>query len=230
MRPAPVHLHYEFGGQQEYCLSFGDSGANRSILIVPPLFDEMNRVRRMLVEAMRALASCGLRTLLPDLPGCNESMAAMSAQTLETWRDAIVAAASQLGSTHVASMRGGCLIDHRPDLPHWRLAPVKGASVLKTMLRARIAAEKESGNSVTIEQLMAAAQTGPLELSGNILGFAMLESLDKAEPVPVDDLHEATLAEIAGTPLWLRAEPGDAPEMSAAIAADLDRWSASCDR
>jgi hypothetical protein len=28
--------------------------------------------------------------------------------------------------------------------------------------------------------------------------------------------------------LWLRAEPGDDPAMSAAIAANLDRWSASC--
>ena len=221
MRPAPVHLHYEFGGQQEYCLSFGDSRANRSILIVPPLFDETNRVRRMLVEAMRALASCGVLTLLPDLPGCNESTADLSVQTLEKWRDTIYAAASQFGATHITSLRGGCLIDHRPDLPHWRLAPVKGGSVLKTMLRARIAAEKESGNSITIEQLMAAAQSGPLELSGNILGVAMLESLDKAEPVPVDDLHEATLAEIAGTPLWLRAEPGESREQADALAAIL---------
>lgn len=228
MKPAPVHLHYEFAGHREYCLSFGDLQASRSILIVPPLFDEMNRVRRILAETMRTLASCGVRTLLPDLPGRNESLAALPEQTLETWLDAIDSAASQLGSTHIVSIRGGCLIDHRPDLPHWRLAPVNGRSLLKTMLRTRIAAEKESGISVTAEQLLAKAQSGELDLSGNILGLGMLESLDMAEPVAVDNLCEVALADVDGMPLWLRAEPQDRPEMSAAIAAALDRWSASC--
>jgi hypothetical protein len=228
VRPAPDHLHYEFGGQREYCLSFGDADAARSILIVTPLFDEMNRVRRMLIEAMRALAHSSVRTLLPDLPGCNESVADLSAQTLETWQRAVETAATVLGATHIASIRGGCLIDGRPTLPHWRLAPVKGGSLLKTMLRTRVAAEKEGGNNVTIEQLMAAAQSGPLELSGNMLGSAMVNALEKAEPIAVLSLHEPALADVAGTPLWLRAEPQDSAEMSAALAAELDRWSASC--
>jgi hypothetical protein len=225
---APVHLRYEFGGQQEYCLSFGTASASRSILIVPPLFDEMNRVRRMLVEAMRALASSDVRSLLPDLPGCNESTADLAVQTLESWQDAVGAAGSQLGATHVASIRGGTVIDHKPALPQWRLAPVKGSSLLKTMLRTRIAAEKEGGKSVTNEQLMAMAQSAPLELSGNMLGLAMLESLDGAEPALVANLRDVAVADIAGTPLWLRAEPQDSAEMSAALAAELDRWSASC--
>lgn len=228
MRPAPVHLHYEFGGQSEYCLSFGDASAARSILIVPPLFDEMNRVRRMLIEAMRALGERGVRTLFPDLPGCNESVAELSMQTLEAWQGAVEAAATQLSATHIASIRGGTLIDHSPAVPHWRLASAKGGSLLKTMLRTRLAAEKEGGNNVTIEQLLAAAKSGPLELSGNILGSTMVDSLDKAEPIAVLNLHEAALADVAGAPLWLRAEPQDSAEMSAALAAELDRWSASC--
>jgi hypothetical protein len=228
VRPPPVHLHHEFGGQREYCLSFGDAGASRSILIVPPLFDEMNRVRRILAGAMRELGASGVRAMLPDLPGCNESEAALSAQTVQTWKHAVAAAAAQLGATHIASIRGGTLVDHGCGLPTWRLAPVKGSSLLKTMLRTRIAAEKEAGNVVTIEQLMAAALSAPLELSGNLLGAAMLESLDNAEPVDAPNVREVTLAEVAGTPLWLRAEPQDCPEMSIAIAADLDHWSASC--
>jgi hypothetical protein len=222
------HLHYEFGGAQEYSLCFGEASASRSILIVPPLFDEMNRVRRMLVEVMRGLTTRGVRTLLPDLPGCNESTADLSAQTIEIWQDAIAAASSQLGVTHIASIRGGTLIDHIPQRPVWRLAPVKGSSLLKTMLRTRIAAEKEGGRSVTIDQLMIAAQSEPLELSGNRLGIAMLASLENAQPMPAIHLREVALTDIAGTALWLRAEPQDSPEMSAAIAADLDRWSASC--
>lgn len=228
MSAAPAHLYHEFGGEQEYCLGFGDAAADRIILIVPPLFDEMNRVRRMLVEAMRGLADVGVRSLLIDLPGCNESGAALSVQTIETWQQAVAAAAAKLDATHIASIRGGGLIDQVHGLPNWRLAPVKGSSLLKTMLRTRIAAEKEGGSTITIDQLMAAAQSAPLELSGNLLGIAMLESLDNAQPVAVSNLREVRLADIAGTPLWLRAEPQDSAEMSEAVAADLDRWSASC--
>ena len=228
MTHAPAHLQYEFGGVREHCLSFGDAGASRSILIIPPLFDEMNRVRRMLVETMRLLATGGVHSLLIDLPGCNESGADLAAQTMESWQQSVAAAAKQLGATHTASIRGGALIDHVPALPNWRLAPVKGSSLLKTMLRTRIAAEKEGGNSVTVDQLMTAAQSSPLELSGNVLDIAMLESLDSAEPAPAASLREVALADIAGTALWLRAEPQDSPTMSAAIAADLDQWSASC--
>jgi pimeloyl-ACP methyl ester carboxylesterase len=225
---APTHLYYDFGGQKEYCLSFGDVEASRCILIIPPLFDEMNRVRRTLVQAMRALAEHGLRTLLPDLPGCNESAADLPVQTIETWQEAVAALALQLGATHIAALRGGALIDHKTSLPVWRLAPVKGRSLLKTMLRTRIAAEREAGRTVSIEQLMAAAQSSPLELSGYVLGMAMLESLDSVLPAVVPDLHEAALTDVNGSALWLRAEPQDDPAMSAALAANLDRWSASC--
>ncbi len=228
MSGAPAHLYYDFGGQKEYCLSFGDVEASRCILIIPPLFDEMNRVRRTLVQAMRALAERGVRTLLPDLPGCNESAADLPVQTIETWQEAVAALALQLDATHIAALRGGALIDHKTSLPVWRLAPVKGSSLLKTMLRTRIAAEREAGRTVTIEQLMAAAQSSPLELSGYVLGMAMLESLDSALPAVVPDLHEAALTDVNGSALWLRAEPQDDPAMSTALAANLDRWSASC--
>lgn len=228
MTPPPVHLTYTFAGQREYCLSLGDAAATQRILIIPPLFDEMNRVRRMLLEAMRVLAMRGSSSLLPDLPGCNESSADMSVQTVASWQEAMAAAASELNATHVASLRGGALIDGAIDLPHWRLAPVKGSSLLKTMLRTRIAADKEAGKATTAEQLMAEARTSPIELSGYLLGHVMLDSLDKAEPVVLADAREVALSDIDGSPLWLRAEPGDDPTMSAGLAAALDSWSATC--
>lgn len=228
MTIAPVHPFYETNGHREYCLSFGAITATRNILIVPPLFDEMNRTRRMLVEAMRALAGNGVRTLLPDLPGCNESNADLSSQTLASWRQAVSDCAAQTGATHIASFRGGCLIDDASALRIWRLAPVKGASLLRTMLRTRIAADKEAGVISNSEQLLASAMTAPIELSGNLLGADMLASLESADPATGGQITEATLAEVSGTPLWLRAEPADDPAMSAGIAYHLERWSASC--
>lgn len=232
MSAAPRHLTYSFDGHEEVCLAFGPDNATRRILIIPPLFDAMNRVRAMLVVAMRDLAERGIVAMLPDIPGCNESLAAISSQTIENWQGAMTAAAQQLSATHVASIRGGTLIDSGIALPHWRLASVKGASLLKTMLRTRIAADKEAGKTSSAETLMAAAQTAPIELSGYLLGADMLTGLDAALPDTSMGAHEVSVGEepgqLLGKPIWLRAEPQEDPDMSAAFAAELDRWSASC--
>lgn len=227
--PPPRHLSYHFEGNDEAVLSFGKLAAKRVILIVPPLFDEMNRVRAMLTGAMRELAVRGVATLLPDIPGCNESLAPISAQSISGWRNAMATAVNQFNATHVASIRGGALIDADIALPHWRLAGVKGASLLKTMLRTRIASDKEAGRTSSIESLMAEAQNGPIELSGYMLGSDMLVELETAIPSAQIQAHEVALGDgFQGKPLWLRAEPQEDAEMSLALAAELDRWSASC--
>jgi hypothetical protein len=219
---------YSFNGHDEFCLCFGAWHA-RQILIIPPLFDEMNRTRRMLVQAMRDLDKRGVGSMLVDLPGCNESMAGLAEQSLDSWRAAVAACAEQLGATHVSSLRGGALVDDASALPHWRLAPAKGSSLLKAMIRTRIAGEKEAGKATTEAELMGAARAAPLELGGNMLGPDMVARLVTAEPAPLANLTERKLGEdISGSPLWLRAEPQDDAAMSASIAADLDRWSASC--
>lgn len=204
--------------------------AERCLLIIPPLFDEMNRMRRVLVSVTRLLAMRRFFIVFPDLPGTNESLASLADQTMDDWREAMFAASQDCGVTHVASFRGGTLIDDAlPEIPHWRLAPVKGASLLKTMIRTRIAGEKEAGKTVTEAHLMALAETSPIELAGNMLGSAMVAQLAVSEPVMLAQLTERKLGEdITGSPLWLRAEPQDDAEFAADIAADLDRWSASC--
>lgn len=226
---SPEYRTYKFAGHDEFCLSFGAEHA-RQILIIPPLFDEMNRMRRVLVSAMRDLAERGVGSQLIDLPGCNESKAALAEQSLQSWREAAAACAQQLGATHIASFRGGALVDDgAAALPHWRLAPAKGRSLLKTMIRARIAGEKEAGNALTEATLLAQAEKEPIELAGNMLGLAMVAQLGSAEPAALATLVERKLGEdVAGSPLWLRAEPQDDPDFAAAIAADLVSWSGSC--
>lgn len=182
----------------------------------------------MLVEMMRALDDCDVRTVLPDVPGCNESLADIAVQTLDVWRSALRIAASEIGITHVVSLRGGALIDHVADVPLLRLAPVKGSSLLKTMLRTRLIADKEAGKTSTAEDLLAQAHSGPLELSGYKLSADMLASLERATPAVRTHVDEASLAEINGTPLWLRAEPQDDPAMSVAFATYIANWSAAC--
>jgi hypothetical protein len=223
------YLTYEFGGLDENALCFG-LRYDRRIMILPPLFDEMNRVRRMLVQAMRALDAQECGSFMPDLPGCNESLAALAAQDLSSWRSAVVAAASQIGATHVATIRGGALIDDAVSgLPHWRLAPVKGQSLLKTMVRTRIAGAKEEGMALTEAGLLAEAQLQQMSFAGNLLSSAMVAQLAQAVPADLGDVVERRLGEdIVGSTLWLRAEPQHDFAMSDSIANDLAIWSLPC--
>ncbi len=143
-------------------MRFGRGHAHQ-ILIVPPLFDEANRTRRMLVQTMRMLDKAGVGSLLIDLPGCNESRQGLQQQSLDIWRQAVGECAGQCAATHIASLRGGALVDDgAADLPHWRLAPAKGASLLKTMIRTRIAGDKEAGKVTSEVELLEAVKSGPI--------------------------------------------------------------------
>jgi hypothetical protein len=219
----------------EHILRITPTGTPRAtMLFVPPLFEEANRARRTLVLAMRALAADGFATLLPDLPGQNESLAPLEQIDLATWQNALAEVAATIdGPLIIASLRGGALIDHHAKAAAWwRLAPVGGASLLRTLMRARVAADREAGITSSLDSLQAEAATAPLLMAGNKLSPAMIAQLGSAEIQPVAPLRTVTLGSganaIAGTPLWLRAEPGEDAAMAKAIAADIAAWSTTC--
>ena len=97
-------------------------------------------------------------------------------------------------------------------------------------MRARVSADREAGLTSSLESLQTEAATAPLLLAGNALSPAMISQLGAVEAQPVEPLRSIPLGEggIAGTPLWLRAEPGEDAAMANAIAADIAAWSRSC--
>jgi hypothetical protein len=226
MNALPRHAIYQYGGGHEQCLCFGPDDAERRILILPPLFDEMNRTRHTLVQAMRVLAVRSIASCLPDYPGCNESNAALAQQSINSWRGAIVSAANSFGVTHIFSVRGGGLLDDAPGLPVIRLASVKGASLVKILVRTQIASDKESGIPTTADGLAQQALSGTVTLAGNVLSAQLWSDLDSALPAQSHMISEMHLADVQGSALWLRAEPGYNADMSAALAEALDTWSA----
>lgn len=209
-----------------------DGPPRATILLVPPLFEEANRMRRTIVLAMRTLAADGFAALLPDLPGQNDSLVPTVDVDLVRWREALAeTAAATDGPVVIASLRGGALIDDQAAAAAWwRLAPVGGASLLRTLMRARVASDREAGVTVSLDDLQDRARREPLMLAGNLLSPAMMAQLAEAETAAVAPLRAIGLGAdgIAGTPLWLRAEPGEDAAMAAAIAADISEWSRSC--
>lgn len=204
---------------EEYALAF-DNRREHRLLIVPALFDEANRMRRFTVEVMRRLDAAGIDSVLPDLPGTNESRAPLEAQSLQHWCSAVAAALQHFGATHVLGIRGGCLAV--PDgLPGWLYAPAKGGSILRQMLRARTLSARESGREESRDDLTSLALTEGIELAGYRLGPQLFADLEEAHAPERDDLSVIEQGTLGGAGLWLRAEPGESREQADALAAIL---------
>jgi hypothetical protein len=217
-----VIASYPFSGfgpasSDEFALAF-DHGRGLRLLIIPALFDEASKLRRLTVEVMRRLNGAGIDSFLPDLPGCNESLAPLEVQTPESWRAAMAAAAVHFRATHVLAMRGGALVA-AADLPGWHYAPVKGASVLRQMLRARIMASREAGVSETQESLLEAAARNGLELAGYRLSGAFLAEFQHLIPATSQQISIIEQGMLGGSGLWLRAEPDEDRHQADGLAA-----------
>ena len=214
------------GSGEEFALVAGPSDAAARVLIVPALFEEANRTRRMLAETMRVLSDAGVACVLPDLPGCNESLAPLDAQNLTSWRAAMVAATDHFSATHVLSLRGGAVVAPL-SLPGWRFEPIAGAQVLRPMLRARTVAAREEGRTETMDGLLEHGRNAGIELAGYRIGAALVRDLTAAALPELSPQSVLNLEDLGGTALWLRSEPGEDAELSVAlavrIAADLAR-------
>lgn len=204
-------------GASEYALTF-DAGRKSRVLIAPALFDEGHKLRRFTVEVMRRLDGSGIDCFLPDLPGCNESVQNLSLIEPEDWRMALEAAARHFSATHVLAIRGGGLI-LPGKLGGWHYAPVKGASLLRTMLRARILSAREAGREETVDQLTEQGLQLGIELAGYSLSGEMLRQLGQLTPGKQPGVTAVEHELIGGGALWLRAEPDEDAEQSDALAA-----------
>jgi hypothetical protein len=206
------------GATSEELLMQCDSGRAQRVLILPAWFDEANNLRRFTVEVMRRLDAAGIDSFLPDLPGCNESLVPLAAQSLESWRGAAAAAGEAFGASHVLAIRAGALIAPQ-GLPGWRYEPQSGAKLLRGMIRARIIAAREAGMTETADSLLAEGRDGGLIMGGWMIGAEMLRGLEQAEPAIVQAQTDIAQAAPGGAGLWLRAEPGENAAQADALAA-----------
>ncbi len=202
---------------EEYALAF-DRGREHRLLILPALFDEANKLRHFTVEVMRRLDRAGLDCFLPDLPGCNESLTPLDGQTLVGWREGAASAAEHFHATHVLTIRGGglCAPEGWPIL---RYAPATGASLLRSLLRARTIAAREAGLDEDQKTLTERGRREGLELAGHRIGATLFRELEAAEPSGGAALANIAQPDLGGPGLWLRAEPDHDPAQADALAA-----------
>jgi len=202
---------------EELLVSF-DRKRTARVLVCPAWFDEANKLRRFTVEVMRRLDSAGIDSFLPDLPGCNDSLAPLARQSLDGWQAGTQAAAEAVRATHVLALRAGALLAPAT-LPGWHYAPQSGSKLLRGMIRARTIAAREAGRAETAEALLALGRSEGLELGGWTLGAAMIRALETAEPALAEGQSEIAQAMLGGAGLWLRAEPDEDAGQADALAA-----------
>ena len=215
-----AYEQFESDGRREWMMRIGAREAP-PVLIVPPLFEEMNRARALLAAIMRALAGRGHGCWLPDLKGTGESAASLADVAWDDWRHDVASACAHAEAASgraplVATLRGGGLIDDgAAGIGWWRLAPVAGTSLARDMVRAGIAGVEWAGYVPSAELRGRLEDAAPVDQAP--LRVARLQSDAAAADV-----------KLPGPALWRRSEPGNSAELAEAAAADIAAWYATC--
>jgi hypothetical protein len=97
-------------------------------------------------------------------------------------------------------------------LPGWVLEPVKGASILRNLLRSRSVVSGEA-----MADLIDLGRTEGLELAGYRCGAALIAGLESALPLD-EGQREIRQSALGGSALWLRSEPGEDAGQAASLA------------
>lgn len=206
---------YTTNGNDEWLLRIGPADAP-ALLVLPPLFEELNRLRATIVGTMRLLAERGWRCLLPDLPGTGESVRALETLTWADWRGAAAdCAPSDLRAT--IAFRGGALLDDAIAVGcAWRLSPVSGASLVRDLDRTALTDDSATGGYSPSEALRAGLKAAQPAVRPRLRTLRL-----STDPAAADCRIEAA-------PLWRRAEPQSSSQLKDILASDIDNWARAC--
>jgi hypothetical protein len=210
---APRIQHY---GDGETMLAFGPASGPQ-LLVLQPLFEEMNRTRALIVSVCRSLADRGFGCWMPDLPGTGESLRGLATLTWQDWHGAVPQAAAATGMSIAGTIafRGGALLDDGVAARRWHLAPTSGRSLLSDLRRSALA----SGSD-------------PKTPAGYVLSPDLAELLAAADVTAdasartvrlVSDDRPADLR-VEGVPVWRRPEPQQDLALAARLAQDIAVW------
>lgn len=217
-----AYERYRAGRTHEWVMRIGDP-RTPPILFIPPLFEELNRTRALIVATMRALALEGHCGWLPDLSGTGESPLGLEEIGWDDWSTDVAAATAYIAEASgrqplIASLRGGTLLDQGAEGEcWWRFAPATGASLARDLDRASLGGGAEwAGYHQASAELRQA------------LGSATPKALHPLRTVRLATDAGAADAKVEGPALWRRSEPGTSDPLAAALARDIGEWRRSC--
>ena len=203
-------------GKNEAMLAFGPA-TGPQLLIIQPLFEEMNRTRALIAALCRGLAARGIGCWLPDLPGTGESPQALAGLAWQDWCDAVPAAIEATGVAIAGSVaiRGGALLDGGVAGRHWRLAPTAGRSLLSDLRRSALASGSDPATPAGY--VLAPELTAPL-------GIADVGADDRTRTLRLVSDDRPADRHVEGIPVWRRPEPQPDAALAALLVDDIASW------
>lgn len=163
-----------------------------AVLWVPPFGEEMNRCRRMMAEAGRALAEAGFASALLDLGGTGDSEGEIADFTLDDWLGDLSDLVDhlqdqQLPVRHLVGVRFGANLALRllrsgvvrPTRAAYWQPFLDGRTMLTQLLRVRATATAMSADGKeTATELLARLEGGEIiEVAGYAISTAMARSI-----------------------------------------------------
>ncbi len=209
---------YRWRGGEELIMRWG-AQHDLQVVLFEPLFEEKNRMRRLIAQMATRLDAREIGVAVPDLPGTGESLTDIGDVAFADWVDAAASATEQLTPHMIASIRGGALIDGAAStIPRWRFSPETGARLIRDLRRTHVA----GGDAQSL---------GGHHLSADFIAWfeaAIPPTTPTLRTVRLmSDQAEADL-KIDAPPLWRRAEPGEDSALALALADDLAAWTTTC--
>lgn len=207
--------------------SFTNVGEQRFIvLILQPLFEEANRMRRTLALMARALDRNAVGVVMPDLPGMGEHAVGadqVGISDVDTALKALIDALATNGRpVLVAGFRAACLFDPLArSAATWHFAPEPGDRLVRTLMRTEMP-EESSETHVFI--------------NGQMVSRTLLDDLSRITLPAPQRLRTLRLStdraeadrHVEASPLWRHAEPGEDPVLAALLAEDIRTWAETC--
>jgi exosortase A-associated hydrolase 2 len=174
-RPGTEAFYLDRGDRRLFCMLISppQASAGGCLLHVPAFAEEMNKSRRVVANAARALALRGWTVLLPDLGGTGDSSGDFSGARWQDWIEDVQFAARWLERRNGAApglwgLRAGCLLlqDALAGLDCGRVLlwqpAANGESVLTQFLRLRSmgAAAKGGAGGPSTKSLLLELEAG----------------------------------------------------------------------
>lgn len=199
------------------CVVRGPEAGPR-LLFVQPLFEEMNRCRRLFALTGARLAAAGVQSWLVDLPGTGE---AAGEATVAAWRAGVAAAVAAIDPAGVVALRGGALIAGT-GRPRLLVAPAEtGAGLLRDLMRAQAITDREAGRDADPRAAWAAGA------AADLAGYPVTATLAADLEALTLDRSGATIVaadELPGPPVWRQAEPAPPHALAAAVSDKVLAW------
>lgn len=196
------------------------------VLILQPIFEEANRMRRTLALMARTLDRNGAGVVIPDLPGMGEHPVGAGVVRIPDIEAALSTLSEALANDGppilLAGFRAACLFDVVPtSAANWRFAPETGDRLVRSLMRTETPEES--------------CETR-LFVNGQLVSRSFLDDLSRrtlTDPVRLRTLRLSTDRaqadrHVEASPLWRHAEPGEDPALADLLAADILDWALTC--